>query len=139
MEDWGSRTDYVCGSNPSFWKQRDRGWAPDTAEFWWLGPLSKYPQNLVCGRRASEDWFGYWGSYRTEKSFPKPSTGLLAIFCAMEFLKPKNIGLLGFDMVLHPDAPTSKWFHERGKYLYSHDAHAEHRCLQDLDVTFTEL
>ncbi len=137
--DWGSRTDYVCGSNPSFWKQRHRGQAPETAEFWWLGDPTKYPQNLVCGRRASNDWFGYWDTYKTAKSYHKPSTGLLALFCAVEFLAPSEIGLLGFDMVLHPDVQTSKWHHTPGKYLYSHDAHAEHRAVMDLGVKITEL
>jgi hypothetical protein len=139
VEDWGSRTDYVCGSNPSFWLQRERGQAPETAEFWWLGDAKKYPDKLRVGRRASQHWFENWQRYLGPESFRKPSTGLLAVFCAMEFLQPKEIGLLGFDMVLHPEEPTSKWFHPRGQYLYSHDARAEHRCLMDLGVKITEL
>ncbi len=130
-EDWGTRTDYVCASSPSFYT--------DKAEFWWLGPVKKYPLNLLRGRRASPDWLGYWDSFRGPKSYPKPSTGLLAVFCAIEFLQPKTIGLLGFDMVLHPDVPTSKWYHVQGKNLYSHDAHAERRCLDSLGVEIVEL
>lgn len=61
------------------------------------------------------------------------------MFCAVEFLAPAEIGLLGFDRVLHPDVPTSKWFHEQGKYAYGHDAHAEHRCLMSLGVKITEI
>ena len=140
--DWGSRTDYVCGSNPSFWMDK-RQQAPATAEYWWLGDLKKFPAHwgpIPDMRRASSDWLDYWLRFRTTKSH-KPSTGLRAIFCAIEFLKPAEIGLIGFDMVLHPDVPTHKWWHtkdiERGSY--AHDAQAEHRCVMSLDVKITEV
>jgi hypothetical protein len=137
--DWGSRTDYVCGSNPSFWTERERRKLPKLdAEFWWLGEPEKHKASPI-GRRGSNTWFDYWAKFRTPESYPKPSTGLRAIFCAVEFLNPPEIGLLGFDMILHPDKPTSKWFHEPGQYLYSHDARAEHRAVMELGVKITEV
>ena len=86
---------------------------------------------------ADPKWLDYYRGFGP--SFPKPSTGLKAVFCAVEFLGPAEIGLLGFDRVLHPDVPTSKWWHAPGKYLYGHDAHAEHRALFALGVKITEL
>jgi hypothetical protein len=47
--------------------------------------------------------------------------------------------LLGFDRVLRPEVPTSKWWHTPGKYLYGHDAGAEHRCLMSLGVNIVEV
>lgn len=135
--DWGSRTDAVCGSSPTFWTEREkRGLPPLDAEFWWL---SEKPNASPVGRKASQDWFDYWARFKTPQSYPKPSTGLRAIFCAVEFWKPSEIGLLGFDMILHPDKPTSKWFQPPGLYLYSHDAHAEHAAVKALGVKITEV
>lgn len=139
---WGSRTDFVCGSNPSFWAQRRE--PLKGAEFWWLGEQSKYPkgwEETPGMRRASNDWFDYWAKFRRPDSDrnPKMSTGLRAIFCAVEFLQPAEIGLLGFDRVLHPEVPTSKWWHEPGKYQYAHDAYAEREAIMALGVKFTEV
>ena len=88
-------------------------------------------------RQASRDWLDLFRTFNP--SFPKPSTGLKAVFCALEFLKPAEIGLLGFDRILRPEVPTSKWWHTPGKYLYGHDAGAEHRCLMSLGVNIVEV
>ena len=141
-EDWGSRTDYVCGSNPSFWLERGPRKLPKLdAEFWWLGEPGRYGSKDVVGRRASNKWFDYWSKYKVGGSrLVKPSTGLRAVFCAAEFLEPTEIGLIGFDNLLHPERPPStKWFHPPGKYSYAHEHKAEHRALMDLGITITEL
>jgi hypothetical protein len=132
-EDWGTRTDFVCASTPSFWTDKKKPGFPD-CEYWVLSE-----KNISRGpwRIADPRWIDYYQTFNP--SFPKPSTGLKAVFCAMEFENPPEIGLIGFDMVLHPEKPTSKWFHEQGKYLYSHDARAEHQCLKSLGVKITEL
>jgi hypothetical protein len=131
--DWGTRTDYVCASSPSFWTDKRRPDFPD-AECWVLADKA-VPKGTW--RIADRKWLDHYRTFNP--SFPKPSTGLKAVFCAMEFLAPSEIGLLGFDRILRPDVPTSKWWHEPGKYLYGHDAHAEHRCLTTLGVQITEL
>ena len=132
--EWGTRTDYVCASSPSFWTDKRRADFPDSAECW-VQSEKAVPRGTW--RVASRDWLDLYRTFNP--NFPKPSTGLKAVFCAVEFLKPDEIGLLGFDRVLHPDVPTSKWWHTPGKYLYGHDAHAEHRCLHSLGVKITEL
>jgi hypothetical protein len=140
--DWGTRTDYICASNPGFLERRIKsGLKPIDCEYW---VMSEHHQ---CGPRgykmrfASRDWFTYWNKYLIPGSrLKKPSTGLRAAFCAVEFLKPTELGLIGFDNILHPERPiTTKWFHEPGKYSYAHEAKAEHRALMDLGVTITEL
>lgn len=137
-DDWGSRTDYVCGSTPNFWLDRkSKKLPPLNAEYWWL-PEETQPDRPGM-RQGSHDWVEYWRKFRGERAFPKASTGLKAIFCAKEFLDPPEIGLIGFDMVLHPEHPTWKWFAPPGKYSYAHDADAERRCLFSLGVKIIDL
>jgi hypothetical protein len=132
--DWGTRTDFVCASSPSFWTDKRREDFPECEK--WVLASKDVPKGDY--RLASREWYGYFRGFKPE-GFPKPSTGLKAVFCAVEFLKPKEIGLIGFDRILRPDVATSKWFHEQGKYLYGHDAHAEHRCLFSLPVKVVDL
>jgi hypothetical protein len=136
--DWGTRTDYVCASSPSFWTDKRRPGFPE-CEYWWLADVGKYPDKWGAnlGRRASNDWLDYFKSFNP--AYEKPSTGLKAVFCAVEFLNPPEIQLIGFDRVLHPDVLSSKWFHPPGRYWYAHDAGAEHRCLMSLGVKITEI
>jgi hypothetical protein len=138
VENWGSRTDYVCGSTPDFWLGREQRKLPKLdAEYWWLSEPNRYGKGTVVGRRASSDWYDYWRPFQKVKN-PKPSTGLRAIFCAIEFLKPPEIGLLGFDRILHPEIPTAKWYQGPG-YQYAHDAAGELRCIQSLGVKIVEV
>ena len=138
--DWGTRTDYVCASNPSFWMGRAaKGLPPLDAEFWFLPSRNDASKPGPGMRKGSASWLDYWETFRTERAFPKPSTGLKAIFCAVEFLKPDEIGLIGFDMVLHPESKTWKWYAPPGKYSYAHEAEAERRCVMSLGVKITEL
>ena len=132
--EWGTRTDYVCASSPSFWTDKRRPDFPASAECW---VLAEKPVPKGQWKEASKSWLAHFKSFKP--TFPKPSTGLKAVFCAIEFLAPQEIGLLGFDRVLHPEVATTKWWHEQGKYFYGHDAHAEHRCLMSLGVKITEL
>jgi hypothetical protein len=139
-ENWGTRTDFVCASTPSFWTQRAaKGHPALDAEFWFLANRKDKSQPGPGMRRASDKWLDYWDTFRTDRGFPKPSTGLRAVFCALEFLAPAEIGLIGFDMVLHPEVPTWKWFAPPGKFSYAHEAEAERRCLMSLDVKITEV
>lgn len=120
---WGTRTDYLCarssafqhGSVP-FWHFSDTGW---TAK-----------------------WLDYFYSFEPRIAFkpirPKPSTGLCAVFCAMEYLKPKELAFIGFDRLLDPDRETYKW-HALRSSPWPHDAHAEHRALYGLGLSIIDL
>src|SRR5262245_10043677 len=110
--DWGTRTDYVCASSPSFWTDKCRPDFPDCEKWVLASKKRKIPKG--DWRIANPEWDDYFLAFKPE-GFPKPSTGLKAVFCAVEFLKPDEIGLIGFDRVLH-NSNTSKWFHEQGKY-----------------------
>ena len=139
-ENWGTRTDYVCASGPSFWTGRAaKGLPPLNAEFWFLANRKDTTPPGPGMRRASDTWLDYYDTFRTERAFPKPSTGLRAIFCAVEFLAPTEIGLIGFDMVLHPEVLTFKWNSPPGKFSYAHEATAERRCVMSLGVKITEV
>jgi len=91
-----------------------------------------------AGRVADvERWNAYFSKY--EPTY-KPSTGLRAIFCAVEFLDPPEIGLIGFDR-LYGSTDTHKWYHgAEGELLrpWLHDSAAERRAAEDL-VTLIDL
>lgn len=110
---WGSRTDYLCARSPSF----DKGQHP----FWLFD---------------SPEWCEYYARY----SDRKPSTGLCALFMAVEKLKPDCIGLIGFDRMLNPDdAKSRKWNEPKARSLWGHDQRAEHDCLHSLGVAIVDL
>ena len=139
--DWGTRTDYLCASHPSFWTARKVKGYPDRSCGFWFLP-EKYCPPIEGVRQASVSWLDYYQTHRDQKPGPKKalrkaSTGLKAVFCAVEFLQPEEIGLLGFDMIFHPEVPTFKWNNTTGGYC--HDARAEQRALFALPVKITEL
>ena len=62
----------------------------------------------------------YWDDYYSRFSKKKPSSGLCAVFAAVERWEPSTIGLIGFDWVL-------------GQYTdWQHDSVAELRCIRSL-------
>ena len=140
-ENWGTRTDFVCASHPDFKRKRaNRNLPPlePTVQYWFLSPDR---HEIQPGDRAGgKHWFQYWDKYKVPGSkLAKPSSGLRAVFCAVEFLPPAEIGLVGFDRILHPEVKTTKWFHPVGKHNYAHEAEAEQRALFDLGVKITEI
>ena len=62
----------------------------------------------------------YWDDYYRRFSKKKPSSGLCAIFAAVERWEPSTIGLIGFDWVIdkHPD--------------WQHDSVAELKAIESL-------
>ena len=68
-----------------------------------------------------------WETYYRQYSKNKPSTGLCAVFCAIDELNPRSIYLAGFDSVL--DA----------KELRGHDTAAENKCLYSLGVEIIDV
>ena len=75
----------------------------------------------------AERWYPYWESFVAKKK-RKPSTGLCAIFCAVEFFAPEEIGLIGFDYLL---AGMGAW--------KVHDMKAERECAESLGVELIDL
>ena len=115
-DDWGSRTDYVCATSLIY--QTDK-------PFWLM------PKKGGIGDK--------WRSYYRRFSDAKPSTGLCAIFCAVEFLKPVEIGLAGFDNLLHPEETGwSKWWMARNCGLWVHDSPNEYLAAMSLGVKITD-
>ena len=104
----GMKTDVICSRHA---KHEQPG-----ARFW------LYPD-------CASDWTPYWHKYSRH---PKPSTGLSAIFCAAELLKPSAIALIGFDHVLHPNPehPNHKW---------GHDSSGEHAAVMGLGIEIIDL
>jgi hypothetical protein len=110
----------------------------DTEPFW-LFPKPQNTQRDAEGLRVAngDRWLAY---YQQFKPTYKPSCGLCAVFCAIEFLAPPSIGLAGFDNVLYPDEKGwHKWNLARHSYQWMHDAQAEHDCLQSLGVEFVDV
>jgi hypothetical protein len=112
---WGTRTDYTCGRSLVF---RDE----------------KHPEKFWHFDDPPE-WIGYYESFRPRHK--KPSTGLCAVFCAIDRLAPEEIALIGFDRLLDPNDMKSRKATDDQKYMYSmygHDQRAEHECLMSLPV-----
>lgn len=112
---WGKRTDYLCARSNVY----DLGQAP----FWhYTGP-------------AEKRWDRYYGQF----SDRKPSTGLCAVFCAIDRLEPKSVGLIGFDRLLNPHRQTCKWWEETERLWPAHDMFAELSCLLSLGLSIVNL
>lgn len=113
-EHFGTRTDILCARSHIFEKPG--------VKFWLADPLP-----------------GKWGDYYRQYGRYKPSTGLCAVFCALEYLKPREISLIGFDRLLR-DGPGWKWNDPpHVRRFVSHDGAAESACLQSLPVRIVDL
>lgn len=115
---FGTRTDYICARSHLY----DRGSHP----FWlWLD-------------ESQPKWVEYFHRFSARKR--KPSTGLCAIFLAIDKLDAKEIAVIGFDRMLRPDdVQTSKWYKPRADYGWGHDAHAEKACVESLSIKLIDL
>jgi hypothetical protein len=102
-KDWGTRTDYLCARSLVF----DLG----KFSFWHFSDESR--------------WLDYFAKFRPRRR--KPSTGLCAVFCAIDRLAPKEIGLIGFDAIFNK------------LELAGHDTRAEHECLHSLGINIIDL
>lgn len=124
--DWGRRIDYQCASTPL--------WPHLGVETWVLPNRKEIGRYECCAnvRVAGEKWWEYFDVF-----YPtyKMSTGLRAIFCAAEFLKPEEICLVGFDKLMNPASEYAKW---KGPSTYLHDAWAEHRAAFQLGIRLFE-
>src|SRR6187551_3351838 len=100
---WGARTDVICA--------RSLVYKPKQGVFWHFNDPKK------------------WVDYFREFSPAKPSTGLCAVFCAVD-RGYTDIALIGFDAVLNPVKESGKW----NGCPFVHDKTAEHRALLGLNI-----
>jgi hypothetical protein len=111
-EHFGTRTDVICARSHLFAKPGVPFWYWHAVEDKWLPKYRKFGQ-------------------------AKPSTGLCAIFCALEYLKPKEIALIGFDQLLHGKAGKYNDRHRPG--FTAHEGDPESKCLKSLPVTIIDV
>jgi len=125
-KDWGTRTDYLSTTKPDYCNPLIPG------QRWVFGNETK------GYRRANvEHWLAYFNQFLGPKR-RKPSNGLCAIFCAVEFLAPIEIGVIGFDSILYPDKNSGKWFDPKPP-KWSHDQRAESLALAGLGLKVIDL
>ena len=112
-EHFGTRTDYLCARSHLFHNPR--------LPFWhFSGDIEERAKKI----------YSKFGS-------AKISTGLGAIFCAIEYLKPSEIALIGFDQLLHGKAGK---YNDRSRSGFTaHDGKAEMECLKSLPVRIIDL
>lgn len=127
--DFGSRTDFMCNTNPSSNVVDCDFWLLSAKEF---KRVAKAERPNV--KRLDPSWFDYFKSFNPKF---KPSTGMRAIFAAVQFLDPEEIGLAGFDRLRDPDGNSGRFLSAEG--YYAHDAHAERRCAESLGLRLTFL
>lgn len=125
-EHFGSRTDYICGTHPT---------CENAAPYW------HFPPKGAAGAWQNK-WHDYFRSFKPGVPYkpwqPKPSTGLCAVFCAMEYLKPTELALIGCDRLLQPEKYSAKW-DAVGPQCQPHDWHAENRALYGLGIKIIDL
>lgn len=122
---WGTRTDYLCARSPVF---EQKG----------IGFLLFADHGEMTDR-----WMRYFHSFEPriamKPRIPKPSSGMCAVFCVAEYLKPGVIALIGFDRMLNPNDTTSGKWHAPRASCWPHDSAAEHRALYGLGIPITNL
>ncbi len=111
-EHFGTRTDYLCARSNIFEKP--------VVPFW-LFPV-------IQGK-----WLPVYRKFGTAK----PSTGLCAVFCVLEYLNPPEIALIGYDQLLHGKA--GKYNDRMRTGFTAHDGNAEAKCLASLPVKIIDL
>jgi len=115
---WGTRTDYLCARSLIYRDEKS------STPFWHFNDPKK--------------WMDYYATFNPRH--PKPSTGLSAVFMAIDRIKPEEIALIGFDRLLNLNDTTSrKWNDQKMESLYAHDQRAEHECLMSLPVKIRDL
>ena len=110
--DWGTRTDFICSKSLQY---------QTSVPFW------HYDKN------------GKWRDHFSMYSTRKPSTGLTALFCAVD-RGYSEVGLAGFDNLLRPwDQGWTKWHMARHAGTWGHDSHAEHLCAFNLPIKIVDV
>lgn len=125
-EFWGVRTDVICARRTHWLGATLR----DDVEYWLFDAPS------IAGPRYAD--VQRWETWYREFSTRKPSTGLCAVMCAVEFLAPARVAIIGFDAIVSgKQARGGKW--TGGAPWTAHDAETEKRALHALGVEILNL
>jgi hypothetical protein len=120
---FGTRTDYQFVNK--------LGCPPQGCPVWGFAFM---PNGVPRARNADRKrWMSYFETFNP--SWFKPSSGLRAIFCAVEFLSPKQIGLVGFDKFMDATKNPNKWNQDpfdAPPGAKEHDYAAERKCAESL-------
>lgn len=123
---WGTRTDVICARRPHWLGATLR----EDVDYWLFDSPSIAGPVYADVKR--------WEAWYRDFSTRKPSTGLCAVMCAVELLRPKNLAVVGFDAVTSgKQSHGGKWT-GTGPWL-AHDAEAEKRALHALGVEIVNL
>jgi len=106
---WGTRTDYLCARSLIY----DHGLFP----FWHFNDDRK--------------WLDYYAGFKPRNK--KPSTGLCAVFCAVEH-GATELAVIGFDRLIKPEPEPVETHHK-----WSHDERAEHDAMYGLGIRIIDL
>lgn len=111
---FGTRTDFICGHSVVY---------RQSEPFWHFND--------------PKGWLDYYASFTPRH--PKPSTGLCAVFLAID-RGYTDIAVIGFDRVMNPhDSKSRKWYDPPSSSLYGHDQRAEHEALMSLPIRVIDL
>lgn len=120
---FGTRTDYQFVNK--------LGCPPQGCPVWaFVFMLGGIPQAQNADR---ERWMKYYASFGP--SWTKPSSGLRAIFCAVEFTGAKQIGIVGFDKFMDASRNPNKWNQapfDAPPGSKEHDYEKERQCAESL-------
>ena len=127
-KDWGTRTDVICATS-HIYRQPD-------VMFWWAAKRAQR-SDALCRVWDERRWLEYFRRFSTAKG---PSTGLRAIFCAVEFLDAQDLGLAGFDNLLYPaEEGWAKWWQPRYSHYWDADSEAEHKAAMALGIELIDV
>jgi hypothetical protein len=84
----------------------------------------------ACSPRFDNGRFPFWLARRRDVGTKKATTGLCAVYEAIERLAPESVSVIGFDRLMCPEIsdPPHTWL--------AHDKFAEHEILKQLGVTW---
>lgn len=97
--------------------------------------------DFVVARNKDDAWDGEWWEVtcpllrRIESDYgfsAKPSMGTVACILARERFPESEMGVIGFDYNMNPDMPDKRATF--GDAHWTHDCHAENRCLKELGI-----
>lgn len=123
---FGTRTDYICSRKEQWVSEKRKG-----VEYWMFQRGEDSPGRRFCDYRRWVEWYAKFSS-------AKPSHGLCAAMCAVEFLAPDEIGVIGFDSIMHPEQKEQSNL-VRGPGKWFHDQEAEARAIHELGTRIVNL
>lgn len=140
VEDYGKRCDYMASSTETMQIMLDyktvpiEYWAQPKRGHWNTGTEAKFREKAKAPLKICIDIHNHWNpvfrslSSMTEAECPNHSLGTASITYVCEFLRPKEILLVGFDNLLDPSLMD---YHkaDRGLWVTRHDWLGENKLL----------